>query len=65
MSMPPAALRWTLSEADPTKSPEELDAAVRLMLDYQKHDPLACLARTSESGEGNGRLNAMKLPAVR
>jgi len=61
MSMPPAALRWTLSKADPTKSPEELDAAVRLMLDYQKHDPLAVLQEPSESGEDNGRLNAMKL----
>ncbi|CAN5218410.1 hypothetical protein BH11PSE4_BH11PSE4_18940 [soil metagenome] len=61
MSMSPAALRWTLSKAYPTKSPEELDVTARQMLDYQKYDPLAVLQDTAESSENNSRLTAMKL----
>ncbi|MCK1317359.1 DUF4238 domain-containing protein [Bradyrhizobium sp. 23] len=61
MSMPPAAVRWTLSKAYPAKSEEELDVAVRLMLEYQHHDPLAVLQDPADSGENDGRLNAMKL----
>lgn len=61
MSMSHAALRWTLSKVYPAKSEEKLDVAVRLMLDYQQHDPLAVLQDPTESGENNVRLNAMKL----
>jgi|SRR5882724_5419799 len=62
MSMPPAALRSQLRNIYPGKSEEELDVSLRQLLDAQQYDPLAVLQQEPfESGENNGRLNAIKL----
>jgi hypothetical protein len=62
MSMPPAALRSQLRNIYPGKSEEELDDSLRQLLDAQQYDPLAVLQQEPfESGDNNGRLNAIKL----
>jgi hypothetical protein len=62
MSMPPARLRAQLSRMYPGQTEEELDFKLQQMLDVQQYDRLAVLQREpNESGNDNGRLNAMRL----